>query len=57
MWNKEVFRNVFQKKARLQARILGIQKSLASRSSELLVKLDRELRGEYQRILKEEREL
>ena len=39
VWNREVFGNVFTKKKRLMARLVGIQKALANRLSTFLINL------------------
>ncbi|XP_023928116.1 uncharacterized protein LOC112039472 [Quercus suber] len=46
-WNYNVFGNLFAKKKRVLARINGAQKSLASRPSEFLLTLEKQLIEEY----------
>lgn len=37
VWNKEVFGNVFAKKRRLMARLLGIQRAISRQPSQSLI--------------------
>jgi hypothetical protein len=57
VWNKKVFGNLVHKKARLKARLRGIQVSLASGSNSFLVNLEKQhLRLEFLDILQLEEE-
>nr|XP_023913965.1 uncharacterized protein LOC112025518 [Quercus suber] len=56
-WNKAVFGNVFQNKRRLEARLNGIQRTLANGPNDFLIDLDRKLRLEYHSILQLEEDL
>jgi len=47
IWNKEVFGNIFQRKARIEARLKGIQKALANGPSRFLIRLEKQLSEEY----------
>lgn len=55
-WNKEVFGNIFQKKRQILARLAGIQRKLSFKPLDFLINLERSLRGQYQELLKNERE-
>ena len=57
VWNREVFGNVFAKKKRLMARLVGIQKALANRPCTFLINLQNQLSDEYNNILQLEEEL
>ena len=50
-WNREIFGNVFAKKERLMARLVGIQKAMANRSCTFLINLQNQLSDEYNNIL------
>uniref|UniRef100_A0A2N9I899 Reverse transcriptase domain-containing protein n=1 Tax=Fagus sylvatica TaxID=28930 RepID=A0A2N9I899_FAGSY len=56
VWNKEVFGNLVHKKSRLEARLRGIQVSLASSPNSFLVNLEKQLRLEFLDILQLEEE-
>ena len=56
VWNKEVFGNLVHKKARLEARLRGIQVSLALGPNSFLVNLEKQLRLEFLDILQLEEE-
>ena len=57
VWNKKVFGNLVHKKARLEARLRGIQVSLASGSNSFLVNLEKQqLKLEFLDILQLEEE-
>ena len=47
IWNKEIFGNIFQRKARIEARLKGIQKALANGPSNFLIRLNKQLSEEY----------
>ena len=47
IWNKEIFGNIFQRKARIEARLKGIQNALANGPSRFLIRLDKQLSEEY----------
>lgn len=55
-WNKNVFRNLFQRKKRVATRIKGVQVALASNLNNFLVELDRVLRAEFAKVSKLEEE-
>ncbi|KAK7859228.1 hypothetical protein CFP56_007765 [Quercus suber] len=57
IWNKEVFGNIFQRKARIEARLNGIQKALANGPSSFLLNLEKQLREDYWEVSHEEEEL
>ena len=52
-----IFGNIFVKKKRLLARLLGIQKALAISPNLFLVNLDKQLQGELNKVLNHEEEL
>ena len=54
IFNKEVFGDIFRRKRLLEARIAGIQRSLEELHSESLVRLEGELRREYNQVLLQE---
>lgn len=54
LWNKTTFGNIFLRKKRLAARILGVQKSLDSVSNSFLIDLEKSLINDYNGILKME---
>lgn len=54
LWNKTTFGNIFLRKKRLAARILGVQKSLDSVSNSFLLDLEKSLINDYNGILKME---
>ena len=54
LWNKETFGNIFHRKRRVEARLAGIQKALASRPSAHLLALEKELREKYWVIIQQE---
>ena len=51
VWNKDVFGNIFHRKNRMEARLRGIQASLADGPSDYLLYLEEVLRKEYLGIL------
>ena len=51
IWNKEVFGNLFHRKKRVEARLRGVQTSLATCPRDHLLLLDTQLRKEYFKIL------
>ncbi|XP_021605634.1 uncharacterized protein LOC110610068 [Manihot esculenta] len=53
-WNRSEFGNIFHNKQRLIRRIDGVQKSLAIRRTRGLVKLEFNLRRQFQDVLKQE---
>ncbi|XP_075669886.1 uncharacterized protein LOC142639621 [Castanea sativa] len=56
-WNKNQFGNIFTRKRNLMSRLNGIQRALALRPSDFLVKLDDELLRELDLVLRQEEEL
>ena len=56
-WNRDVFGNVFHKKNRVEARLRGVQVSIANKPCEALFKLKNQLQKEYLDILNQEEEL
>lgn len=56
-WNREIFGNVFAKKKRLMARLVGIQKAMANRPCTFLINLQNQLSDEYNNILHLEEKL
>ncbi|XP_028089245.1 uncharacterized protein LOC114289680 [Camellia sinensis] len=54
LWNKTTFGNIFLRKKRLAARILGVQKSLDSVSNPFFLDLEKSLINDYNGILKME---
>lgn len=57
IWNKEVFGNIFWKKKNLMARLLGVQRVLASQPSQRMINLQNLLTDELNGILAMEEEL
>jgi hypothetical protein len=57
VWNKEVFGNVFAKKRRLMARLLGIQRAISRQPSQSLIFLQDQLSEELNQILNLEEDL
>ena len=57
IWNKEVFGNIFWKKKNLMARLLGVQRVLASQPSQRMINLQNLLNDELNGILAMEEEL
>ncbi|XP_030958287.1 uncharacterized protein LOC115980148 [Quercus lobata] len=55
-WNKEIFGNIFQRKARIEARLKGIQKALAYGPSRFLIRLEKQLSEEYWEVSQQEEE-
>lgn len=53
-WNREVFHNIFRKKAELWARLDGVQKRLAEKWDRRWIKLEAKLRRELDEVLQEE---
>ena len=49
-WNEEVFGNLFGRRKRIEARLNGVQKALAERPCNFVLKLDRTLRMEYAKV-------
>jgi len=56
-WNKNQFGNIFTRKKNLMLRLNGIQRALALRQSDFLVKLEDELLKELDHVLNQEEEL
>ena len=56
-WNKDVFGNMFTRKKIIMARLLGVQKALASCPNPFLINLQNKLNDEYNLILQLEEEL
>ena len=56
-WNKNQFRNIFTRKKNLMSRLNGIQRALALRPLEFLVKLEDELLRDMDLVLRQEEEL
>ena len=56
-WNKEVFGDIFWRKRKLTARLLGAEKALANNPSQRLIDLHKLLSGEMEKILDLEEEL
>ena len=56
-WNNEVFGNVFDKKKKITAKLLGTQKALASYPNPFLINLQNQLSEEYNLILQMEEEI
>ena len=54
VWNRDVFRNIFQRKRRLMARINGIQATLEKYSSRSLMRLEARLRNELEMMMSQE---
>lgn len=54
MWNKEVFGNIFHRKNWVEARLRGIQSSIAEGPSVYLLNLKEVLRKEHFEILQQE---
>lgn len=50
-WNKEVFGNIFHKKARLEAKLRGIQQAMGIHLDAFLVNLEGQIKEEYLRVL------
>lgn len=46
-WNKKVFGNIFHKKARLEAKLRGIQQAMGIHLDAFLVNLEGQIREEY----------
>lgn len=55
-WNKNQFGNFFTRKRNLMSRLNGIQRALALRPSDFLVKLENELLRELDLVLRQEEE-
>lgn len=53
-WNKDTFGNIFWKKRRWTARILGVQKALARHPRPSLFALERQLLHDFRDILAQE---
>ena len=53
-WNKEVFGNLFARKKKILARLIGVQKAIAIKPSPFLLSLDQELSLAYSEILNQE---
>ena len=56
-WNREVFGNVFVRKRKILARLLGTQKALAICPNRFLINLQEQLTEEYKSIIQLEEEL
>ena len=57
IWNKEVFGDIFWRKRKLTARLLGVEKALANNLSQRLIDTHKFLFGEMEKILGLEEEL
>lgn len=53
-WNKATFGNIFQRKKRNELRLRGVQRALARRAHDHLIRLERELNEERKLILLQE---
>lgn len=53
-WNKEVFGNITQRKNRLRARLAGVQRSLAQKTTIAMFKLEFRLKRMWEEILTQE---
>ncbi|XP_056697578.1 uncharacterized protein [Spinacia oleracea] len=53
-WNKEIFHNIFHKKANLWARLEGVQRGLAVRRLDHLISREKALRQEMELVLQQE---
>lgn len=53
-WNVDVFGNIFYRKKRILARINRVQSALERNFHSGLLKLERKLKGELDKILREE---
>ncbi|XP_010675063.1 uncharacterized protein LOC104891112 [Beta vulgaris subsp. vulgaris] len=53
-WNRDVFKNIFQRKRLLLARIEGVQKNIGFSTHRGLIKLESKLRRELEDVLQEE---
>ncbi|KAF7839972.1 RNA-directed DNA polymerase [Senna tora] len=56
-WNREVFGNIHSRKAKLQNRLQGLHKAIASRPSPYLCRVQNEVWKEYEAVLDEEESL
>nr|XP_023919431.1 uncharacterized protein LOC112030994 [Quercus suber] len=56
-WNKDIFGNVFTRKAKILNRLLGIQRALANRPCTFLINLQDQVTEEYNQILQLEEEI
>ena len=56
IWNKEIFGNIFQRKARIEARLKGIQVALANGPNSFLIRLDKQLSEEFWEVNQQEEE-
>lgn len=56
LWNKEIFGNIFKKKARLLRRIEGTQIALANNPCSSLAILEKNLNSELMALLQQEEE-
>ena len=56
-WNREVFGNIFVRKKKIWARLLGTQNALVIRPNSFLINLQKQLTEEYNLILQQEEEL
>ena len=56
-WNKDHFRNIFNKKKRIMAHLSGIQKAISSRPSSNLLELEKQLQRKLETILDQERDI
>lgn len=57
VWNRNHLGNIFVKKKNIMARLNGIQRAVASKPSNFLLKLEKELVKEFDMILSQEEEL
>src|ERR1044072_4026269 len=53
-FNKETFGNIFRRKKRVEQRLQGVQQELDWRETEAMLRLEHELREEYEEILLQE---
>ena len=56
-WNNEVFGNIFHRKARLEARLRGIQQAMGIHPNAFLVDLEGQIRKDYLEVLNYEAKL
>lgn len=53
-WNKNYFGNIHKRKRRTEARIAGVQRAMATKCNNGLIKLEKDLRLEMEEILRQE---
>lgn len=56
IWNRDVFDNIFHRKNRVEARLRGIQASIAHDPNELFLEVENKPRREYFDVLQQEEE-